>query len=123
LHFILKFIIIKLQKKRRKEKMDRKMKNTEAIKWLKEAQSHIDLEMGGNTQEMYDALELAIKALEERPTGEWIEEPDTLGVIEKGNAKYRCSCCGRTDIQAKSLDVPYCWFCGAEMVEKDIDED
>lgn len=61
--------------------------------------------------------------VEERPTGEWIEEPDTLGVIEKGNAKYRCSCCGRTDIQAKSLDVPYCWFCGAEMAEKDIDED
>lgn len=44
--------------------MDRKMKNTEAIKWLKEVQSHIDLEMGGNTQEMYDALELAIGKLQ-----------------------------------------------------------
>ena len=47
----------------------------EAIKWLKEVQSHIDLEMGGNTQEMYDALELAIgklQANDEQVTGELI---------------------------------------------------
>jgi len=46
------------------------MTNKEAIEYLKEAQSHIDLENGGNTQKVYDAIDMAIKALEEqeRPT-------------------------------------------------------
>jgi len=106
------------------------MDNKKAIEILREHLAHwerllqeniCEEEEGRNTIE---AINRAIFALgNERPIGEWIEEPDTLGVIEKGNAKYRCSCCGRTDIQAKSLDVPYCWFCGAEMKEKDIDED
>ena len=39
------------------------MTTKEAIKYLKEAQSHIDLENGGNTQKMYDAIDMAIKAL------------------------------------------------------------
>ena len=42
------------------------MTNKEAIEYLKEAQSHIDLEMGGYTQEMYDAIDLAIEILEEK---------------------------------------------------------
>jgi hypothetical protein len=42
------------------------MNNKEAIKYLKEAQSHIDLENGGNTQKMYDAIDMAIKALEDK---------------------------------------------------------
>lgn len=40
------------------------MNNKEAIEYLKEAQSHIDLENGGNTQKVYDAIDMAIKALE-----------------------------------------------------------
>lgn len=40
------------------------MTNKEAIEYLKEVQSHIDLENGGNTQKMYDAIDMAIKALE-----------------------------------------------------------
>jgi len=38
--------------------------NENAIEYLKEAQSHIDLENGSNTQEMYNAIDMAIKALE-----------------------------------------------------------
>ena len=40
------------------------MTNKEAINYLKEAQSHIDLEMGGYTQEMYDAIDMAIGKLQ-----------------------------------------------------------
>jgi len=40
------------------------MTNKEAIEYLKEAQSHIDLEMGGNTQNVYDAIDMAIGKLQ-----------------------------------------------------------
>jgi hypothetical protein len=40
------------------------MTNEEAIKYLKEVQSHIDLEMGGYTQETYDAIDMAIGKLQ-----------------------------------------------------------
>ena len=102
------------------------MTNRETIKWLKEAQSHIDLEMGGNTQEMYDALELAIKAREERPIGEWIyddtyydEDNPISGDI------YHCSICKRsiTTTLTRPTDLfPFC-HCGAEMKEAENDED
>jgi len=55
LHFILKFIIIKLQKKRRK-----KMNNKKAIEYLKEAREIVELEAGDYAQEMYDSIDLAI---------------------------------------------------------------
>ena len=44
------------------------MTNKEAIEYLKDVKWHIDLEMGENTQKMYDAIDMAIKALENRPT-------------------------------------------------------
>jgi hypothetical protein len=59
------------------------MNNEEVIEYLKEAQSHIDLEMGGNTQEMYDALELAIGKLQ--ATGEQVNEESEE--YEKGEGK------------------------------------
>lgn len=40
------------------------MTNKEAIEYLKEAQSHIDLEMGGDTQKVYDAIDMAIGKLQ-----------------------------------------------------------
>lgn len=52
------------------------MTNKEAIEYLKEAQSHIDLENGGNTQKMYDAIDMAIKALEDKK--EAIEKIDRV---------------------------------------------
>lgn len=52
------------------------MTNKEAIEYLKEVQSHIDLENGGNTQKMYDAIDMAIKALEDKK--EAIEKIDRV---------------------------------------------
>lgn len=42
------------------------MTNEEAIEYLKEVQSHIDLEAGGYTQECYEAIDMAIEVLEEK---------------------------------------------------------
>lgn len=40
------------------------MTNKEAIEYLKEVQSRIDLENGGNTQKIYDAIDMAIGKLQ-----------------------------------------------------------
>jgi hypothetical protein len=48
------------------------MSNEEVIEYLKEAQSHIDLENGGNTQKVYDAIDMAIGKLQ--ATGEQVNE-------------------------------------------------
>lgn len=50
----------------------------------------------------------------DRPTGKWImsdyqREEDT----DNGNYLYNCSVCGRSDLQAKTQEVPYCWWCGS----------
>ena len=34
------------------------------------------------------------------------------------NYIYECSRCGHTDIQAQNKEVPFCWFCGADMREE-----
>lgn len=49
--------------------------------------------------------------------GKWIND----GKIGNGNVWYRCSLCNHTDIQAENAEVPYCWFCGADM-RGDTDE-
>lgn len=50
------------------------MNNKEAIVWLKECKEHY-----GEYHEMCDeALDIAIKALEERPKGEWIPISERL---------------------------------------------
>lgn len=52
------------------------------------------------------------EALEQEPKrGKWIlknRESD-------GNYRYMCSECGHIDIQAKTQEVPYCWYCGSSM--------
>lgn len=43
----------------------------------------------------------------------WIEgseEPD-----EDGNKWYTCSNCNHGDMHSPSIEVPYCWYCGARM--------
>lgn len=59
-----------------------------------------------------EAFRMAIEALEQEPKrGKWIlknRETD-------GNYRYMCSECGHIDIQAKTQEVPYCWYCGASM--------
>lgn len=74
------------------------MTNKEAIEKLKEI-----LFMTGNKE----ALDLAIKALEERPQGEWIDT----------GLEYKCNKCGvRYDIDITEItDFKFCPNCGAEM--------
>lgn len=56
------------------------------------------------------------KLLDElRPKGKWIEESVPVALVGAGNGQYRCSNCGHVDIQAKTQEVPYCWWCGARM--------
>ena len=47
----------------------------------------------------------------DRPQGEWIR----TGSLGNGNAHYECSNCHHGDEHAESQEVPYCWFCGADM--------
>lgn len=65
------------------------------------------------TERNYDVIKKAIKALEQEPKeGHWIP----MGIVdENGNRNYECSKCHHSDVQAASMTVPYCWFCGARM--------
>ena len=49
----------------------------------------------------------------ERKPGKWI----FVRGEEAGNALYMCSACGKGDIHAPEVRVPYCWNCGAEMTQ------
>lgn len=57
--------------------------------------------------------------------GRWIlrsdeyQNPDNAAI---GNMEYECSECGHGDVHHTSVDVKYCWFCGARM-DKDGDGD
>lgn len=61
----------------------------------------------------YKELNLAIKALEERPQGEWINGDD------------KCNCCGKSKFEDLDADIwadwqpNYCPNCGADMRVKD----
>lgn len=46
-------------------------------------------------------------------TGKWILiRPDE---DKAGNGLYECSECGKGDIHAPEVEVPFCWNCGARM--------
>ena len=72
-----------------------------------------------HTRPNEEDVEQAIKTLEQEPkTGHWIfvgeeNEEET----RNGNFRYVCSECCHSDVHAKSTEVPYCWHCGAKMVE------
>lgn len=74
------------------------MTNEEAINHLKylKVDSHIA---------KVEALDLAIKALEERPKGKWIE-------LNGHVYDYRCSCCQYISYDEKTN---FCPNCGARM--------
>ena len=78
------------------------MSNEEVIEVLK------GIVFGGfdrTTRKERQALDLAIKALEERPQGEWIEfEYETSG-------GYRCSNCENIEVYTPN----FCPNCGADM--------
>lgn len=52
----------------------------------------------------------------ERKPGKWmLFENQRQEDINNGNYMYTCSNCLHYDIHAKTVKVPYCWFCGAKM--------
>lgn len=85
------------------------MTNKEAAEKLKEI-----LFMTGYKE----ALDVAIKALEERPTGEWIIHPHSMIM--------QCSLCGNEET-AKNIgivdsDKHFCSNCGAKMKEAESEQ-
>lgn len=66
-----------------------------------------------------DVWEKAEKALKQEPkTGRWIlAEEQNKEDVENDNYRFICSECQCSDIHAKGTKVPYCWKCGAKMVE------
>lgn len=60
------------------------------------------------------ALKMAIKALEERKTGKWIDHS------EDGYGYVECPLCGYlTTCEGNKEDLHYCFWCGAKM---EVDE-
>lgn len=62
--------------------------------------------------ELRDAIDMLLKG---RQQGEWIPigEPDV-----NNNQDFECSLCHHKDTHAISQEVPYCWFCGSNMNNK-----
>lgn len=74
---------------------------------------------GTDTCESRESHKMAIKALEQEPkTGHWIlADAQNKEDIENDNYRFICSECQCSDIHAKGVVVPYCWKCGAKMIE------
>lgn len=65
--------------------------------------------------EIYD-IEYDPKHKTERKKGRWIlYENQRKEDVACGNYLYICSKCGKSDIHAKTQEVPFCWWCGADM--------
>ena len=63
-------------------------------------------------EERFEALDMAIKALEQQPkTGHWIADVDRWGDIVTTVNGYRCSECNTFDTDKDN----YCPNCGAKM--------
>jgi hypothetical protein len=57
-------------------------------------------------------------------TGHWIlADEQNKEDVENDNYRYICSECQCSDIHAKGTVVPYCWKCGAKMIEPQESED
>lgn len=63
-----------------------------------------------------DAIDAIIDnapTVEERPKGKWVlKETD---YDDGGNNLYECTNCHHSDTHSGSTEVPYCWYCGADM--------
>ncbi len=73
------------------------------------------LECASEHRQLAEWLKDYKRLLEQEPkTGHWIP----MGIVdENGNRNYECSECHHSDVQAESMTVPYCWFCGAKMIK------
>lgn len=60
----------------------------------------------------------------EPKTGHWIlADEQNKEDVENDNYRFICSECQCSDIHAKDTIVPYCWKCGAKMVEPQESEE
>lgn len=91
------------------------MTNKEAVEVIKSMGFICDaMTQGNRRRSIYEALTLAIKALEERPQGEWVFDSN---FTDFGNpyGTYKCSECG----SHSSDKYSFCKDCGADMQVKD----
>ena len=51
----------------------------------------------------------------ESHNGQWVQMTD---FDADNNAIFECSNCFHSDTQAKGVEVPFCWYCGARMKGK-----
>ena len=84
------------------------MTNEEAIKRLQSISNEIDDIFIFSADEKHEAIDLAIKALEERPKGKWIREY----VEYMGMTTLVCSECHYPMGQVRDC---FCANCGAQM--------
>ena len=82
-------------------------------KWFKEINLNGDICIDG-------LRSLQAADVVERKTWKWIlSEIQRQEDVENGNYQYHCSNCGKGDVHAKGMTVPYCWHCGAQMIGGD----
>jgi hypothetical protein len=55
--------------------------------------------------------------------GHWVlADEQNKEDVDNDNYRFICSECQCSDIHAKDTKVPYCWKCGARMVESEVKE-
>jgi len=98
------------------------MTNEQAIKILVGNRNFYERIVRPYDREMVEALNMAIKALEERPTGEWIETEEECKYDDIPCSE--CSICkhtwvlGEMSIDDVKSDFLYCPNCGAKMMKE-----
>lgn len=80
----------------------------------------------GRTEQGMTAQKETVQAIRMLPSveaepvrhGHWmLYENQNQDDVNNGNYLYVCSNCKHSDIHARTVDVPYCWHCGALMDE------
>lgn len=91
------------------------MTNKEAIKIIQYGLIDENFPVVRNVGE--EVLNMAIKALEDRPTGYWKD----IGVVTwHGCTAFECSNCHECDERDETETfVPFCKYCGAKMEKKE----
>ena len=75
-------------------------------------------ELLGTNEQLDEAVIMAVNAIQAEPTkhGRWmLYENQSQDDVNNGNYLFVCSNCNHSDIHARTVDVPYCWYCGARM--------
>lgn len=74
--------------------------------------------------EYQEAKTIAIEALGQQRIGHWIlADVQNKEDVVNDNFRFICSECLCSDIHAKNTIVPYCWKCGAKMIEPQESEE